>query len=448
MDQPTLKPRGALASYSRSLHLLLIATIAFAQYLRKPVLFGASQLFKEDAGVLFAHYYHSAEHFFIYYMGYVSVGTNLLGWLATRAPTPLIGQAFVLVALLSAAGALSVLYLPRFRTLIASDRARLLCCLWLSILPIGNGPIVRAITWSFWPMLLAAGLLLAQPTPKPSRGRWFELGYLAIAICSSPVSLTLAPVCAYNAWRARDAFQRISSLGLALLIVTYVVVTRYELGTAYWDESALQWSTRQLDPLYAATHLLPAIGDRIVFEALATNFVRMRFIWRGLLACTAVGGLVGLAALVWAVRRVPVLAECAKRNASLLAVLSYLSIAITAVSIGARFGPGALDYTDYFHHRYFWVQQYYLWVVLAAFALALMPRLPQRAKQLVAACAVLYPLVGGYLDRIELSPGLKDREATEEFLQELHECEQQDCANPVVFHGHDERFDITIRDFR
>ena len=79
VDEPTLEPRGALASYSRSLHLLLIVAIAFAQYLRKPVLIGASQLFKEGAGVLFAHHYHGAEHFFIYYMGSVSVGPNLLG---------------------------------------------------------------------------------------------------------------------------------------------------------------------------------------------------------------------------------------------------------------------------------------------------------------------------------------------------------------------------------
>jgi len=448
VKKPTPKPCGGQASYSLPLHLLLIVTIALAQYLRMPLLFGASQLFKEDAGVLFAHYYNSAEHFFLYYMGYVSVGTNLLGWLATRAPTPLIGQAFVLLAILSAAGALSILYLPRFRTLIASDRARLLCCLWLSVLPIGNGPLVRAIAWSSWPMLLAAGLLLAQPTPKTSERRWFELGYLAVAICSSPVSLVLAPVCAYNAWRARDAYQRISSLGLALLTVTYVVVMRNELGAAYWDKSAMEWSIREPDLVYAATHLLPVIGDRVVFETLVTNFVRTHFIWRGLLAFTAMGGLVALAGLIWAVRRVPVLAELTKRNASLFAVLGYLSIAITAVSIAARFGPGALSYTDYFHHRYFWVQQYYLWLAIVAFALALMPRLPRRARQLIATCAVLYPIVGGYGDRAELLPGLEDREATAEFLKALHECEQQDCANPVVFHGHDERFDISIDDFR
>lgn len=434
--------------YSPALHLLLVATIAFAQYLRNPVLFGASQLFKEDSGVLFAHYYGSAEHFFVYYMGYVSVGPNLLAWLATRAPTPLIGQAFVLVAILSAAAALSVPYLPRFRTLIASDRARLLCCLWLAVLPIGNGPIVRAITWSFWPMLLAAGLLLAQPTSEPSRHRWFELVYLAIAICSTPVSIVLAPVCVYNAWRARNTFQRTSSLGLALLTVIYVVVMRYELAAAHWEESPLQWSTEELSPVYAVTHLLPVVGDRIVFEAFMTNFVRMRFVWRDLIACTAVGGLAALGALILTVRRLPELTQHAKRNADLLAVLSYLSIAITFVSLASRFGPAALDYAAYFHHRYFWVQQYYLWLVVAAFALVLADRLPRRAKQLAVAGVVLYPLVAGYVDRAELSAGLDDREATSQFLRKLHACEQQGCASPVVFHGHDERFDFAIHDFR
>ena len=442
------KPLTALERYSVQLHLLLIACIGLAQYLREPSLFGASQLFKEDAGVLFAHYYNRADSFFIYYMGYVSVGPNILGWLATRAPTRLIGQAFVLVSVLSAAYALSVLYLPRFRALIPSDRARWLSCLWLSVLPIGNGAILRAATWSFWPMLLAAGLLLAQPAAPRSRGRWFELAYLAIAVCSCPVSLVLVPVCLYNAWRLRDAFRRTASIGLALLVVAYAVVMRREIGAPYWVEWSFKWSAEKLDLLYAAKHLVLVIGDRVVFEPLATSFVRNQLIWNGLFVCTVVGGLMLLFALVLAVRRLPMLAELVRRNASVLAVLGYLSIAITAVSVATRFGEGAQDYAEPFHQRYFWVQQYYLWLVIAALALALAPRLTGWARQLAVASVVLYPLIGGYLDRGKLLVGLSDREAAEAFLLGVEECERQRCAEAVEFHGHDERFDIRIDDFR
>ena len=447
MKKSTAKPLGGQASYSLPLHLLLIVAIALAQYLRMPLLVGASQLFKEDVGVLFAHYYNSAEHFFIYYMGYVSVGTNLLGWLALRAHAP--NRAIVRVGCNPVGGGrafdsvpATLSYVDRFRSgevvvlPVAVDsahrqwahRARHRVVLVADAARRGAAA-GTADAEAFGTSLVRVGLPSCCDLFEPGvarAGSCMCLQRLACARCVS-AHLIARPSAADCDLRGRDALRA----WRCVLGQVGDGVVHPGAGSGVCGDT-----------------FLPVIGDRVVFEMLATNFVRTHFIWRGLLAFTAASGLAVLAGLIWAVRRVPVLTQLTKRNASLFAVLSYLSIAITAVSIAARFGPGALSYTDYFHHRYFWVQQYYLWVAIVAFALALMPRLPQRARQLIAMCAVLYPLVGGYLDRAELSPGLEDRETTAEFLKELHACEQQDCGNPVVFHGHDERFDISIRDFR
>jgi hypothetical protein len=314
-----------------------------------------------------------------------------------------------------------VFALPAFRHVLASDRQRFVICLVLALFPIGNGALSRSITWVFWPMLLASTLLCAVPGPQKSSALAARGVYLGFNACSSPLASLLVPVYVIDAIRGRRSAERIWCVSLTLTSVLYVVLIVNLSGGGDLSE--------------VGRRLLPAYGDRVVFEGLFSNAIRMRVIWYGTHAASIAIGLGALALLVVLSARDRGCRRAIVRHGRFFAVCGYVSLALTLSCLYVRFsGPSAQDYGAYFHHRYFWVQQY-LFLLCGSVLLAHSYWLKKQSHRLRVAftvCLASYLAVTSLLDRREYTFSAGDGVATKEFLNQLDFYETHPELDPQL----------------
>lgn len=438
---------------SASTHALLIAAVLLSWVVRAPSTLQYPVLFNEDGGLLFTHFLNREDvPVLIFYAGYASVGSNLLAWFASALPITWIPYAYMWTSLAIAGSAVSVFYLPRFRSLVSHDGTRFVVCLLFALFPLGNGALVRSLTWSFWPVLTASCMLcLVSTSGRRSPWEWL---YLLMNAWASPISSVLLPVYGWRLHRARNWTTR---LGFAFLILATIVYLQLNLSTEVVRFAAV--SEIPSAPvshgclLWATGHTLPAIADRVVFEPVFSNFVRLQLICRGLESVVVVVGAALLACVVLFVARDPGLRGAARRNAAFLCFSGYLVVAITIVSLYARFGPAGLDYRAAFHHRYFWVQQYLLCVSLVVVLSPLRHRITRRSRWFGMTFLVGAALGMSYLDRVESrdpgwGPDLR------RFLAQVETCRRQrhgarseSCRLPMVLEQRDKRFPLVVRRF-
>ena len=292
---------SAVASWLRydfRLHALLIALIASSYIIRTPSVLMHPPLFNEDAFVLFNHYYNRDAFgpWLVEYAGYVSVGPDLLAFVASMFPTSWAPHVYLWMALGVSASTLSLFYLTRFRALLGSDAARFLTCLVLALLPLGNGALFRSLTWCFWPLLLASALFCLVPGPKrPGTG---EFSLLLVNSWSSPLSTLLIPLYLWRLRGSRDVVERLQFISLVVAALAYLAsIAADSLPASMVTTVQLPATGHSRDIAYAVRHTLPAIADRVIFEPLFTNRVRVGANARGFhFAVVTIGALVVLVA--------------------------------------------------------------------------------------------------------------------------------------------------------
>jgi len=316
--------------------------------------------------------------------------------------------------------------------MLASDSARMGVCLALALLPIGNAVVMRTITWTFWPWLLGSVLLCAVPSAPGKVGLVVETSYLALSACSSPVSIILLPHLGWRSLKARNRLERVLFITLCILTLGYLFTVD---------------RTGRASASYTVRHVVPAFADRVLFEGFWTNWLRMRLIWRGLHGVVVLVGIAMGVLAAAAMRLIPQCWAATRQFKGTLLRLSIVWLGLTLLVIYSRFGPGGLDYRQYFHHRYFWIQQYTVWLVALVVIFHALRLDEASTTRRAAAFAVLigYITVTGYLDRQEFTFLHAEGRPTRAFLDTVYECERaKTCQMPIRFDKADPEWTIVV----
>lgn len=186
---------------SGSRHFLVVfALYCVTTFVQSYRLFLWPPLYCED-GLFFTHFYNdrTSSPFGWFYNGYVAIGPNLLGYAATFLPPRVAPYLFSGVALLTGGVAYAVFTLARFRTVVASDTARVIIASLLVLWPLGDFAVAHSGVYALWHLLMLLVLLALAPA-GPANARGFAwLGVQLIAVWSHPMCVVLIPVWAASA---------------------------------------------------------------------------------------------------------------------------------------------------------------------------------------------------------------------------------------------------------
>lgn len=366
--------RGRRLRDAIALIALFLAAVAFT-YWRDPGVYKLPNAAYEDGRDFFAYYYNHPEPGSILrsYSGYISLISNVVGFSSVRLPVQQVPFALALFPLLMLGLGCSWLALSANRPIVGNDRYRYLACLVLAVAPLGNVQFVSSTAYSIW-ILLFLLILLSLIDPPKTVGRASVRGAIvAVLICNHPLSIALVPVYLWLGWvhRARGVVVRGYYAALALVAVLYQL-----FGVEHAEE-------RVMDVLGIARVTATFVLERVVFNTLFSDRLSRMAHHRGhedwiYLAAGAV--VLALAALVTLCRR-----RVDAGHAQVLAILSYLIVALTALYVFGR--SASLDVlTGHPGYRYFWVQRLCFIVLLFVLADAVLAgRRGVRAKAVTAA---------------------------------------------------------------
>ncbi|MFZ6027652.1 MAG: hypothetical protein ACOYYS_08055 [Chloroflexota bacterium] len=313
-------------------------------------------LHNEDGRDLFAYYLNNPDvsGVFRFYAGYVSLGPNLIGYLATRLPAPLAPYFMVAVSLFLQSTAFSLFSLRRFRFLIESDHLRLLFCLFIVLVPMGNYALSTAVMWSGWNFLLILFLLVLVPPPDKSSALYvMQLVFSCLAICSHPYSLLIVPICVVNLLRWPLTSARCYHFSLLICTGIYAVMGLHQ-GEYPSDVS-----------LAVLPVALKLFMQRVIFGAFAGDVLRATWFAQGFalrIYWFAVISSALLTALVLFSRK-----RFSHRDWVNILILCYVIFSTVLVSVVGRAMVSNYEYyTRLWEQRYFYISQL-LWFLLLSF---------------------------------------------------------------------------------
>lgn len=415
------------APWSPARHFALFASSLAVLALRDLSWFLPGHLPHEDGDVLFHHFYQRADAWDLLhaYAGYVSMAPNVLAALLVELPTAWVPPAFALTATAIHCACISAWFLPRFRSLVPSDGVRAATCLTIAALPLGNGVLLHALMFTPWSMLIAATWFALVPRQGQGRAAFaLETLFLLLTIASTPIAIVLAPLWAWNVWRAETAAARWQA------VLFLVAAALYPLSidvTGSGEDLEFQGGVHAA---YALREWIPTMGGRVFFEPFFGNGLRMHLIWWG--APWLVGFVGWGLAIVAAVWFRPWRARTRDAAGSWLAI-AYVLAAFTFASLATRFGAAPIDPSDWFHHRYFHVQQCTVLAVGLGFAFSALRR--RWPAPVVAVGVALIVVVTSGLDRREFwsEPWPVEDGQVSAFVSALEACERGEasCAVPI-----------------
>jgi len=329
-----------LAELPAPVAVLLISALLFARHY-DGVLYPS--LWGEEGAVLLARSLNdpSPATILLPYNGYVSLVPNLIAWIVAKLPIGVVpflmaGSAFVI-----SIAAYSLFVSRWFRSIVDDDRARRWIAVALAALPLGTPMIFSTLIYQLWHLLWIAVLLSAVPAPASRAGRITHLVVGALAICSHPLSIVVAPICAVNLIVYRSRHDRIKNLWFLAAVVAYLC-----LGIA---------PRAAATPLNVAVSYVPAfVTERVVFDTIFGRY--LRFVGGAVWARVGAVCLLGMLACVlvrWRDR-------FSRRDWTLFAGAGAV---ILALSLGSAIGRPPHKYLMRYV-RYAYVQQLVLVLVL------------------------------------------------------------------------------------
>lgn len=222
----TSKSNGLIRGQNTSLisWLLLIAAIACILLLRDPLVFLRPSLPAEDGRDIFAYFYEhrSFLNIFRFKAGYIPLFPNIMGYLATRAPTRLIPYIYTWISLALSLATYSLFFAKRYRAIIPSDLTRAIVCTLMALAPVGQFPLYSSLDYSIWNGLLFVVLTSLLPLPRQKGVKTFVFSLILLFCCSNPVSVAALPVFLYK--MSRDKEDRFLYGLLSIAIIGYVLL--------------------------------------------------------------------------------------------------------------------------------------------------------------------------------------------------------------------------------
>jgi hypothetical protein len=199
---------------------------------RQPDILSNPQFLAEDGALWYARAHNDGvvAVLTIVYAGYLQLLASATAAVACALPLRWAPALFVLVAV--AAEILPVLMLVSDRcSEIAPLRTRLLLALLYLALPNTSG-LVGVATYAYWPLSLAAFLVLVAREPAGLAGRLFDAAVLATTGVSGPLGMLLLPIAAAEWLRRRG---RREAIALAILAATSAIQLAVLIATGAAD---------------------------------------------------------------------------------------------------------------------------------------------------------------------------------------------------------------------
>lgn len=250
--------------FALSFFLISAAIIA-----RNPAAIAYPPLSAED-GPYFFQYFYENNHLasvFRYYAGYITLGPNLIGLLASQFGTTTTPYLLSFFPILISAATFSLITLPALQVAGLSIQTRIFIAIFLALAPIGNHAISSATAYSLWNLLLMLCLITVFWSPRSIASAVFSLPPIVILIWSHPLSAALAPLYIYRATKAKSRLLRVYFLLLAVVIASYLFI-----GIEHGNDISRK---PILDVL---PDWLAALTERVVFEKAFTSGIRMFFV--------------------------------------------------------------------------------------------------------------------------------------------------------------------------
>lgn len=300
----------------------------------------------EDGTEMLAYYWNHPYpvEIFRFYMGYISLIPNAVGFLSTFLfPLHVAPYVMVLFSLGIATTALSLFALRRFRPIMPDDKSRMLVCLMLALLPLGNFAMLTNLTYSMWHILLIAIVLMAAPPPKSTIAKLFQFIFIVLASWSHPLSILLIPIGVVLFFARPSLLDRIGNIGIVISTTAYAM---------FGVQAASSNATLSGETLIITYH---SLMHRVIFESVFGNHARdilehTTYPW--LINVLALGISVLLVLAIWSYHK----KHKSKINLVMVGFLTFVIFAITFLSIAGR-SMELESIVVRWGHRYFYLQQ-------------------------------------------------------------------------------------------
>jgi hypothetical protein len=204
-------------------------------------------LWTEDGAAIWSHYYNVTTIIppVRYYGGYISLISDIVGYVVSYFPTRWQPHMFPAIALSMSSASFALFASPPFRKVVENDNQRLVVAVGLAALPLGSGAKATFVAFSQWPAGAALCLLVAL-APRLNFGLVL---LMTIIVWTNPISALLLPFFAYEAWRRRSDLR--DSIGWVVLLAA---------GLSYL------WLGRTYDPTHPHIYKGIVAGTTLILE--------------------------------------------------------------------------------------------------------------------------------------------------------------------------------------
>jgi hypothetical protein len=305
-------------------------------FLRNPNSLLYPPVFVEDGPYMLGYFYENRamSSVFRFYGGYISLGPNIIGYLA--GIFGIVATPFFLsfLPLMVSAFTFSIVSLHSFDHIGRSLNARVAICLFTGFLPAGNFALVSNTTYSLWHMFILLSILSILWTPKSHKKAIAVLPIFFILIWSHPFSLLLVPVYIFRIFCSETRIQKNFFYLLIGITASY-----YVFGI---NHSSI---TNQLSVGSVLLDWGRVFFERVIFERLFMTKIRMILVsmgWQWVMHCVSIFVLFVLGVYIFYRNK------CGKVDVGIFALFLYLSIGASLLSVYTR---GAFLDTEW-AHRY------------------------------------------------------------------------------------------------
>lgn len=227
------------------------------------------------------------------YAGYLSLGPNLVGYIAGNLPGLLTIYVLHWVPLIMAACAFASIQLRDVEILGMSHCEKAIVVIALVLMPMGNYALITNTTYMLWSMLIMSTILVLFWTPRASFRAVVLLFFLALTSMSHPLFVLLLPILCIRIFFAKSRFERVGFAAVLIIAVVYLLLVV--------DFSGSQKGAR--DGLIALIiDSIRMFATRSVTEPLISSSVRLDLVQKGNLEATILFGLLVILAggiLIW-----------------------------------------------------------------------------------------------------------------------------------------------------
>jgi hypothetical protein len=307
----------------------------------------------EDGTEMVAYFLNNPHpvEIFRFYNGYISLIPNTIGFLVTSLfPLYIVPYIMVAFSLVLSIAALSIFSLRRYRFIMPDDKYRVLICVIVALIPLGNHAIITTLTYSQWHIFIISLLMIIAPLPKSNLAKAAQFSFLALAVFSHPLSIVFIPICFVLLFVQPSLSNRITNIGIVMLVVSYQLFGINSTNISYKIDSTTFLVTFKY------------IVHRIIFEPVFGNNLRVILYDANQLLIINIFAIFVLCIIIIVLStNNPYL----KNKLSLFSFLLYVISVVTFISVVSR----SMTYgsSNPWNQRYFYTQQLLLIFIFSSY---------------------------------------------------------------------------------